>query len=72
MELQAGQWDSSVCCLFEPFFGILSLFSQLGTLLFSVLVSATHFLSVPLDLAPSVCLACLAWPLGPVSLSQSL
>lgn len=47
MEIQAGQWDSSV---FQPFFGTLSLFSQLGTLLLSVLVSATHCLSVPLDL----------------------
>lgn len=68
MELQAGRGTP----VFQPFFGTLSLFSQLGTLLLSVLVSATHFFSVPLDLAPSVCLGCLAWPLSPVSLSQSL
>lgn len=69
MELQAGQWDSSVSCLFQPFFGTLFFFSQLGTLLLSVLVSASHFLPVPPDKTLSVCLA---WPPHPVSLFQSL
>lgn len=65
MELQCGQWDLSVHCLFQPSLGTPFLFSQLGALLLSVLVSAIHFLSVPLDLAPSVWLGLLALCLYP-------
>lgn len=58
------EWDSSVICLIQPFFGTLLLFSQLE----SFLLSASCFLSVPPDPIPSVCLALSVW-LGFLALS---